>query len=190
MNKIGEYKIIDNFLPENDFRIVSDMMWSIDFNWHFTEYYNAERNVNDKDNYNYYFTHVFYAETNSPGWVEQSFDFWRLWTRIQNNIQKFVNPNKNFHLMRVKGNYYHKQETCIKHGYHQDMPHVQNNVALYFLNTNDAKTYIKDIAEVEAIENRLLLFNGHDWHTSSSPTNNKGRITININYQEFEDGEL
>ena len=184
MIKSGEYKIIDNFLSDEEYEWVKTMFWSKHFPWYFSE------NINNKDSENYYFHHVLRTETPNVGEIIESVHFWGLWTRFQNNLNKILTTNKNFHLMRVKANFYHKQPENVIHGYHQDIAHVQNNVALFFLNTNNAKTYIKDIAEVEAVANRVVLFNGNDWHASSSPTDVKGRITVNINYQEFDDGEL
>ncbi len=184
MIKSGEYKIIDNFLSKDEFEWIEKAFWSPHFAWHFSQ------NINNEDSHNYYFHHVLRTETQNVGEIIESVNFWGIWSRFQSNINKIVEHNKNFHLMRVKANFYHRQPENTIHGYHKDIAAIPNNVALFFLNTNDAKTYIKDVAEVEAVANRVVLFNGNDLHASSSPTDVKGRITLNINYQEFEDGEL
>jgi len=184
MIKSGDYKIIDNFLSKEEFAWVENMLWSPYFSWHFSN------NINNQDSYNYYFHHILRTETENVGSIIESVHFWGIWSRFQSNINKIIGHNKNFHLMRVKANFYHRQSENIIHGYHKDIERVRNNVALFFLNTNNAKTYIKDVADVDAVANRVLLFNGNDLHASSSPTDVKGRITVNINYQEFEDGEL
>lgn len=184
MIKSGEYKIIDNFFSEEEFNFVNNMFWSNQFPWFYA------KNINKNDSENYYFQHILRTETSNPGEIIESVHFWNFWSRFQSNINKIVGHNKNFHLIRVKSNFYHRQSENVLHGYHRDINQVKNNVALFFLNTNNAKTYIKDVAEVDAVANRVLLFNGNDLHASSSPTDVKGRITVNINYQEFEDGEL
>jgi hypothetical protein len=36
--------------------------------------------------------------------------------------------------------------------------------------------------EIEPVENRLVLFNGHNYHASQKPVNYNSRIILNINY--------
>jgi hypothetical protein len=50
----------------------------------------------------------------------------------------------------------------------------------YFVKTLDQTISIKE--SVESRKNRLLLFNGLHYHSSTTPTNVDRRITINFNY--------
>ena len=70
------------------------------------------------------------------------------------------------------------------HAKHVDYDHPQRG-ALFFLTDCDAPTTMFDGYEVESKENRMLLFDAFSEHSSSSPTNSKNRITININYHGY-----
>ena len=54
--------------------------------------------------------------------------------------------------------------------------------AIYYINTNDGMTLLQNNIEINSIENRLLLFDSSIEHASTSTTNEKARINININY--------
>jgi len=182
MINVGQYKIIDNFLSPHQLKFIQNQMFGNSFPWYYTE------NINDKDDSNCYFAHNLYASQTTSEF------FWPIWDIFSRNTHKFVNENAMFHLIRVKMNCYPRESKDGKkkkiHGFHQDMAEFDNNVALFYVNSTDAPTYLKggdgqkDIA-IEGIENRLLIFHGHHWHASSTPSNAKTRVTININYHEY-----
>jgi hypothetical protein len=64
---------------------------------------------------------------------------------------------------------------------HRDLqePH---KVALFYINTNNGYTLFKNGDRVPSVENRMLLFDGSNLHSSVTQTDTKLRINININY--------
>ena len=54
--------------------------------------------------------------------------------------------------------------------------------AIFYVNTNDGKTILDKNKQIDSVENRLLLFEPHFLHKSTSTTNAKVRININFNY--------
>ena len=100
------------------------------------------------------------------------------------NIDPFINLSSKIHinaLMRIKANLYVRTGDHNIHAPHIDYEMFHQG-ALFYVTTCDAPTYMADGTEIEAIENRLLVFNAATPHSSSSPTNVPYRITININY--------
>lgn len=80
-------------------------------------------------------------------------------------------------------------------------PHIDYNfkhqTALLYMNTCDGSTIQYDIVEkkfvprcwIQPEENKLLVFDGMTYHSSSTPTNNNRRIVININFKTKGDNE-
>jgi len=74
-----------------------------------------------------------------------------------------------------------------KHGIHIDIP-LKHITCIFYINNSDGNTIIYDynktiiIKEIEPVENRLLIFDGNLPHTGHSPSKNKFRILINMNF--------
>lgn len=174
--KIGEYKIIDDYLSKEDLKFLQNQFFSNEFPYFFCN------EINDRDSKNFYFDHhLFNGELYSPF-------FQHIWPVFEKNRHKFLNEDKDLKLIRAKVNCYPRTNKVEMHGPHKDYPLKDNLVALFFVNTTDAPTHIMPDTQIDNIENRLVLFNGHTDHSSSSPTDSKVRVTININYQEILKG--
>ena len=92
-------------------------------------------------------------------------------------LSKLGNP----WILRIKANLYTNLGKCIEDAKHIDYP-VSHKGALFFINSNDAPTILKDGTKIEAVENRLLKFDPSLIHNTTHPTNAKIRMTINFNY--------
>ena len=74
-----------------------------------------------------------------------------------------------------------------KHDIHVDIP-LKHITCIFYINNSDGNTIIYDynktiiIKEIEPVENRLLIFDGNLPHTGHSPSKNKFRILINMNF--------
>ena len=53
---------------------------------------------------------------------------------------------------------------------------------IYYLNTNNGYTILKDGVKIKSIQNRALFFNPQEEHQSTTCTDLKCRMNININY--------
>ena len=49
------------------------------------------------------------------------------------------------------------------------------------LNTNNGKTILNDEVEIDSIANRLLVFDGDIPHCSTTCTDEKVRLNVNVN---------
>ena len=83
-------------------------------------------------------------------------------------------------LKRIKLNFYPSTEKIIKHEEHEDYP-FSHKGALLSLNTCDGGTYLNDNF-VNSVENKVLLFNPSQKHSSTTTTKKEGRANISFNY--------
>jgi hypothetical protein len=158
-----KYQVKDNFLDEKTLSSIKETIFSTNFPWYVVE------SITGKDE-GCYLVHLLFKDSQlySP--------------EIFNVISPIVQKLDIFALRRIKANYYPVTSNIIEHSYHIDYktPHA---AAIFYLNSNDGFTVLDDGTRIESVENRLLLFEGHKEHKSTTCTNNPiGRFNINFNY--------
>lgn len=158
-------KIIDNALGKEEFGQIRKLLTSWDFPWYYQYLINGNQK---KEDLNCYFTHRIY-ETG------------RHYSTFYGHIKPLIDFLKPKALIRVKCNIYPRTGTIETHAPHSDYPYKHKGAILY-INTCNGYTLLHDGTKVESIENRLLLFNSQKPHSSTSTTNAKARININVNY--------
>ena len=162
-----EYKIIDNFLPKENFNKIKEVILGSDFNW----FYSPDINYpNEAPDNLFYFTHLFYGKDvpNSP--------FFNL---IVENLISYMDDVHS--LIRVKANLYPNQGIKKENGKHVDdvFPHKG---AIFYINTNNGRTILNNKIKIDSVENRILYFDPQIPHDSENCTDEKTRVNININY--------
>ena len=157
-------RIIDNFLPKEEFLKIKDFVMSPDIPWYFNKKINTHHNKKDTT---CYFTHQFFNNFN------QSYCFKHL-TPILNKLDIKS-------LIRVKGNLYPKTNKLEIHKPHIDY-HFIHKACIFYINTNNGLTILENKTKIESIENRMLFFDANKMHSSTNTTNEKCRININFNY--------
>lgn len=160
------YKVIDNFLNENDFKNIQKLMLSEQFPWYYSGLISDSR-IDDGD---FYFVHKFF-EDNEP-----RSSFFKMMYPIINKI----NP---ISLIRIKGNLYRRTEKLQEHGQHIDYT-FKHRGAIFSINTNNGYTKLNDGTKIESVANRIFFFDSSLPHNSTSCTNEKIRVNINFNYVE------
>jgi len=161
-----QYEVIDNYLPKEQFEAIHHlMMKDKSFNW----FYNPDvTNKGVEIEKTMYFTHLFYYAHRPTS---------QFLSGIYSLIEK-LNPKA---LIRIKGNLYPNIGKRILDVAHTDYP-FEHKGAIYYVNTNNGPTVLEDGTEIEAVENRILLFEPHKMHNSFYCTDQKVRVNININY--------
>lgn len=155
------YEIIDNFLPEEVYKTVNEVMLGQEMDWNFN------RGVNRPNDGFYQFTHVFYSNHQPVS---------RFYPLIQPIIDQ-INPVA---IVRIKANMHIQQPEKIQHGFHYD---VDNCItAIYYVNTNNGKTVFENGMEVDSVGNRLFVFDSNEEHTGTTSTDTLQRCVINFNY--------
>lgn len=99
-------------------------------------------------------------------------------------------------VMRVRLGLITKNKETIVHGPHVDWQNFEHKTILFYFNDSDGDTYFfkerwsadskHEIFNVEKTvspkANRLVLFDGYQYHSSSTPTQCACRIAMNINF--------
>ncbi len=158
------YKVIDNFLEKEEFLKLKEFVKSDYFPWFFQN----EINNNHINRDDFYFTHILYIDNkvNSPFYEKFSI------------LLKKINCKA---LIRLKANFYTKTKKVQIHEPHKDYD-FKHNGCIFSFNTCDGYTLLKDGTKINSIENRILFFDPSIEHSSTSCTNDKGRLNVNINY--------
>jgi len=169
------YKVIDNFLPEESAKNIFDVMIGnvAQFPWY---YNNTVVHIDSGKDFinNYQFTHGFYSD-------------WKINSGYYNLIEPILDRLNPYALVRVKANLNHATSYRITYDWHVDFEGNNKNskTAIYYVNDNDGATILENGIEVESVFNRLLVFDQSMKHTGTTCTNEKVRCVINFNYVEF-----
>lgn len=164
------YEIIDNFLPEEDFRTIKDIFFSPEISWYFNDS-TVNSDIKNQDLNDYQFTHTFFRDETQ----------WSSWFPSLAPILNQINPQS---ILRIKANMVPRTEMIREHGWHTDYhKSIVCKTAVFYLNTNDGYTIFKESGEkVNSVENRLVVFDSDMEHSGSSCTDQKVRVVLNLNY--------
>jgi hypothetical protein len=162
---MNTYKVIDNFLDKNDFLIIKNTLESHDFPYYLQKEINEQH---DKNDLSCYFTHLLFSQDKG-------------YSNYFNIVEPLIQKLKVKALIRVKVNLYPKTEKIENHKTHKDYPYKHKGV-LFSINTNNGGTILGDNTKIDSIENRILFFDPSENHNSTTTSNSKFRVNININY--------
>jgi hypothetical protein len=165
-------EVIDNFLSEDDFKPLQDLLLGSGFSW----FYNKEILVDDNPSpslCNFQFTHSFYR----PKLGVQS--------RFFDNLAPSLRQLKVKTLIRAKANLNPFTESSFSGGFHIDTS-VPSKTAILYINSNNGFTSFEDGFKVESIANRAVIFDSHIRHTGNSCTDSKIRVLLNYNFIPYQ----
>ena len=168
---MNNFEIFDNVLPKQDFLKIKNLMYESQFPWFFSKNITYEgENNNDM----FYMTHTFL--NNSKKLQHSNF-----LQNISPIIDKIDEKCDIKCIIRIKGNLYPNQGKMIIHNNHKDYEYKHKG-ALFYINTNNGFTILNNKTKIDSVENRLLLFDPHIEHCSTSCTDAQARININFNF--------
>lgn len=98
---------------------------------------------------------------------------------ITDIIMKDITYNN---ILRSKINLYLKTDSLKLHRFHKDTEQENTKIALFYINTNNGYTEFEDGTIVKSIKNRLVLFPCNLKHRSTTTTDTRHRLNVNINY--------
>jgi len=170
--------IQDDWLPWYNLHIFKEYVLNVDFPWYKCEVV-AEEGIakspieqHPKFASRQQFVHAFlddYGLDSSGG------------SKFIHEMGKLLNAKK---LYRCKLNYGMRTVEPTIGGWHQDYMKIKEwpnlKIALFYLNTNNGYTILKDGTKIESIENRLAIFDNTVIHTDCSQTDTEGRLVLNI----------
>ena len=159
-----DYKIVDNFLPKKEFKEYQDYVIR-----KLPYFFRKGVAYDESDMFCFY--HFLYGKD--------------LVLSSQEHFDKVARPLlakiKIYSLLRIKCNLYTKTEKLFEHNPHTDMPFPHKGF-LFYVNTNNGFTILKDGTKIESVANRALFFDSSKDHRSTTCTDEDVRVNVNINY--------
>ncbi len=196
-----EITIIDNFLDNNQFYVLQEQVMSMQFPWFYNKHVSLapeDNNIQDplaKETDGFH--HIFYDK--NP--YAKSFTFTYLDSFFNALEQKLGIPTKD--ILRVRASMKTPKINFTEQNY--NLPHVDyffpHKSLIYYINDSDGDTRIfhekftktndgngigfsdkfHTKQRITPKSNRLLLIDGHIYHTASNPIETERRVIININ---------
>jgi hypothetical protein len=166
-----QYRIEDNFLPQNEFEYVKEALMSPHFPWHYNDYTISKDYDNDPK-----LIHNFIKIENGHGGIISSQEF--------NAVVPLLNRIPNLCTMiRCKANLTFSETENTVMGMHVDTakPFV-GKTSVFYINDTDGGTMFEGGPIVECKANRLLTFDNRMLHSGLRCTDQNRRIVVNLNY--------
>ena len=167
-----DIQIKDNFLPLDTFLKFKELVQGNRFGWYLSEVIGLSdefiATCNKIDNYQ--FTHMFYYNN-----IPQS-------RYYEEYISPFISLLNIKSMLKAKINLNPKTEKNIKHGFHRDTYIDESFTSILYFNNTDGYTEFKNGKKVHDVENRLVTFPSHLYHTGNTCTDNSYRMVLNLNY--------
>jgi hypothetical protein len=165
------YNIIDNFLCEDDFKTIVNIVNEKNFNWHLIE----KANYNSKEG-QFQFMHTI-VDNGSFTSNHQT-----ICNIILKNYCKII--KKNVAVLRARVNLFLKTKKNQKLGLHKDFDDDKIQTLLLYLEDSNGYTEFKNKKKIKSKKNRLLIFNSAILHQTVTQTDVFFRKNININFFE------
>lgn len=173
-----ERKVIDNFLPQDVFEYISEIVMTPKHDrqilWQHqatvAEFDDGEKSM---PHWNWMGISMIYSED------EVMHPFYE---ELKDSVLPVIREKAyNYRaLSRIKVNFYPWTHEIKHHRWHTDFS-FDNVGAVWSMNTCDGYTEFEDGQIVESVANRLVVFNAQDSHRSTTTTTNHGRYNINFN---------
>ena len=171
-----KYEIIENFLDDDKFKYLTDIINQNTFNWNIS---NKPNKNATKDN-QIQLVHV----THEYGVAISNFAA-VLIPPIMNAFMNHKNYNK-LYLTRAKINCFIKSSEHIPLGFHKDILDEEDfKTLLLYLDTNNGYTEFETGEKIPTVKNSALIFDANISHQTVTQTDSMFRKNININYKEI-----
>ena len=162
-----DFKIIDNFLPEDEFEKIEKNLMGHMFPWFYTYKITESDQKQKHPSFQYQFCHIFFGDHQITS------NFFPLLEPVLNKLDAKA-------LIRIKANCIPKTFEIVNHGFHIDMKN--NRTAILFINSNDGYTVFEDDTKVNSVANRICIFPHWMKHSGTTCTNANRRIALNLNF--------
>jgi hypothetical protein len=180
--------VIDDALPEEEFKVLENIVFDDGkFPWYYVD---SSAFSDPRDDCNGSWFHNVYRD----GYYSSVYDVFM--RAINSYILPKVDSNyKTVDRIRI-GKHTHLKENYVN-GAHVDLV-VPHKVAILYMNDSDGPTFLyknryKDtqfipketleiMEKIDPKRNRLLIFDGLNFHASSYPKDTRRRIVVNINF--------
>ena len=156
-------EIIDDFLPEEEFKTIQSFMMGGEFRWFYTE------GRTTPDDGLFLMIHMFFQPE-----VGSNSEHLPIWNNFMNKLEAKE-------CIRIKANLTFKTPTIEPASFHYD--YSQGKTAVFYINTNDGYTEFENGVRVSSVANRVCIFDSNLNHRGT--THSEGghqRVVVNLNY--------
>lgn len=157
-----DIQIIDNFLPDDYFNYLQNLMLNSDFPWFRNNLINYDGDGNRQ------FTHTLYKDNQVQSYLYEKFD----------QFIQAVNP---LSVLRLKANLLPATGEIKEFGLHVDFNQICATSILY-MNTNNGYTRFENGDKVASVANRFVVFPSYFAHAGTTCTDEHDRVVLNFNY--------
>ena len=160
--------VIDNFLDEQSFQNLQNIMFGENFCW----VYNGAIDYEDDED-KFQFTHSFYKNNIGPS------------SQQYGKLSHILNKIRPKEIFRIKANLLSRTSEIVENSFHVDIADLGIlpwTTSIFYMNTNNGYTEFETGAKVESVENRMLVFPAEMKHRGTSCTDKKIRVVVNFNY--------
>lgn len=163
-----DIEIVDNYLPQDIFDNIQQMMLSTTFPW-------------------FYEPHSVYEQDGFPQLVHAVYREFEPVSEAWKHIKYILNHLQPHGLYRVKANGTPVYSEIVEKPLHVDLKEsdgstTPHEVMILYINSNDGYTVFEDGTKVQSVANRALLFNGKLKHAGTTCTDQPIRVVLNFNY--------
>ena len=164
-------KIIDNFLPDYQFKQIQSIFLGESFPWYYHEQIvnSGEDGYNSKD---YFFVHGIFRNGITSNYY-QVLQNSSLFALLGANEFERIKVNLNTRTIFNRGGGWHIDA--------EKYPHIKNT-AVYYLNTCNGYTKFKKGGKVKSVANRMVIFDSQLYHQGYTCTDQKRRVVMNFNW--------
>jgi hypothetical protein len=177
--KKRQFEIVDNYLPEEEFQKILNIVENTSFTWSLAPQLLGEGKDNPED---YYFTRVL---------IEKGKEIFPGSSQI---VKILLDPvaaklQKKLFVTRSKINLFLKEPKHFGYGMHQDVIDGNGDLSrnynslLIYLEDSNGYTEFDDGDIVNSVRNRAIFFRSDVWHQTVTSTDTLFRRNVNINYK-------
>ena len=156
-------KIIDNFLPEEEFKSIQSFLRGGEFRWFYSE------GAVEPDDGQFHMTHMFFQPQ-----VGSNSEHLPIWNTFMNKVEAKK-------CERIKANLTFRTSESELSSYHSDYKDIKT--AIFYINTNNGYTEFENGVRVNSVSNRVCIFDSNLNHRGVTHTEgDQQRIVVNFNY--------
>ena len=167
-------EIIDNFLPEYQFKQLESKIMDSQFHWYFTNE-QAYFPFPENELHNFMFNHSIISVVDGKSYIDDEITY--------SSFDPVLMKLGSYRIFRIKINLTTRTENYESCGFHVDG--FGNSItSIYYINTNNGYTEFETGEKVKSVANRMLIFDSDLSHQGVSCTDQKRRVVVNFNYKK------
>ncbi len=166
------YVIKDNFLNEEDYSFIASHLMGREFPWYYDKNYGGGEKEYPQ------LCHLFWV----PSEGKERFGNTSITAHYYDLLTPLIMMMDPIAVIRIKANCNWKTPKAEARPFHVDFGSIECKTAIYYVNTNNGYTLLRDGTKIESVANRLCIMDSDIQHAAVPSTDTERRVVINLNY--------